>query len=142
MIEPSLRQFFLPLDLITKATFTQWMELARQIVDRPVPPETNSVDEDERPELIWWKCKKWAVHILSKTFERCEPRAYVHWGRDCATRVFCHTAVYGNATEVQPCVCGEASKHRRIVNWRCMSWTFLRVHDFLCTTLNIKQLKK
>ena len=30
-------QNYLPLDTITKEIFTQWMELIRQIVDRPVP---------------------------------------------------------------------------------------------------------
>ena len=30
-------QYFLPLDLITKEMFTQWMEVCRQIVDRAVP---------------------------------------------------------------------------------------------------------
>jgi len=29
-----------------------------------------AVDEDERPELPWWKCKKWALHILARLFER------------------------------------------------------------------------
>ncbi len=33
----ALIQYFLPLDLITKEMFTQWMELVRQTVDRPVP---------------------------------------------------------------------------------------------------------
>uniref|UniRef100_A0A6Q2YGY5 Importin N-terminal domain-containing protein n=1 Tax=Esox lucius TaxID=8010 RepID=A0A6Q2YGY5_ESOLU len=32
--------------------------------------ETMQVDEDERPELPWWKCKKWALHILARLFER------------------------------------------------------------------------
>ncbi|MEQ2214928.1 hypothetical protein XENOCAPTIV_024038 [Xenoophorus captivus] len=32
--------------------------------------ETMSVDEDERIELPWWKCKKWALHILARLFER------------------------------------------------------------------------
>ena len=24
------------------------------------------MEEDERPELVWWKCKKWALHILER----------------------------------------------------------------------------
>uniref|UniRef100_A0A8C5C6K6 Importin 7 n=1 Tax=Gadus morhua TaxID=8049 RepID=A0A8C5C6K6_GADMO len=39
-------------------------------VDRDVPPETMQADEEERPELPWWKCKKWALHILARLFER------------------------------------------------------------------------
>lgn len=23
-------------------------------------------EEDDRPELEWWKCKKWALHILER----------------------------------------------------------------------------
>uniref|UniRef100_A0A672IXS5 Importin N-terminal domain-containing protein n=1 Tax=Salarias fasciatus TaxID=181472 RepID=A0A672IXS5_SALFA len=32
--------------------------------------ETMQIDEDEWPELPWWKCKKWALHILARLFER------------------------------------------------------------------------
>uniref|UniRef100_A0A8C2HYH3 Importin 8 n=1 Tax=Cyprinus carpio TaxID=7962 RepID=A0A8C2HYH3_CYPCA len=32
--------------------------------------ETLEADEDDRPELIWWKCKKWALHIITRMFER------------------------------------------------------------------------
>ena len=28
------------------------------------------VDEEERPGLIWWKRKKWALHTLTRLFER------------------------------------------------------------------------
>ena len=66
----SFGKYFLPLDLINKEMFTQWMELARQIADRPIPEETNQIEEEDRPDLIWWKCKKWSLHILARTFER------------------------------------------------------------------------
>ena len=48
------------------------MDVVRQVADRPVPPETNdpNLDDDERSELPWWKCKKWALHILQRMFER------------------------------------------------------------------------
>ncbi|KAK2188208.1 hypothetical protein NP493_140g03054 [Ridgeia piscesae] len=66
----ALTQYFLPLDLISKEAFTQWMELLRRIVERDVPEALAQVDEDDRPELPWWKCKKWALHILTRCFER------------------------------------------------------------------------
>ncbi|XP_013398069.1 importin-7 [Lingula anatina] len=66
----ALIQYCLPLDLITKEAFTQWMELFRQIVERSVPEATLQIDEEERPELAWWKCKKWACHIITRLFER------------------------------------------------------------------------
>ena len=40
------------------------------VVNRDVPNETLRVEEDDRPELPWWKCKKWALRILARLFER------------------------------------------------------------------------
>ncbi|KAL0280330.1 UNVERIFIED_CONTAM: hypothetical protein PYX00_001656 [Menopon gallinae] len=60
----------LPLDLITKELFSQWMEICREVIDRPVPDQTNQVDEEYRAALPWWKCKKWALHIINRMFER------------------------------------------------------------------------
>ncbi|XP_049819869.1 importin-7 isoform X2 [Aethina tumida] len=66
----ALTQYILPMDLINKETFAQWMEICRQVVERGVPPAALQPDEDERPELSWWKCKKWALHIVFRMFER------------------------------------------------------------------------
>ncbi|XP_037551691.1 importin-8 [Nematolebias whitei] len=63
-------QYSLPLQLINNKVMTQWMEILRSIMDRDVPAETLEVDEDDRPELGWWKCKKWALHIITRLFER------------------------------------------------------------------------
>ncbi|XP_041366189.1 importin-7-like [Gigantopelta aegis] len=63
-------QNWLPQDTLKREAFTQWMEVFRIIMDRPVPEETLQVDENDRPELPWWKVKKWAVHILARIFER------------------------------------------------------------------------
>uniref|UniRef100_A0A671QG92 Importin N-terminal domain-containing protein n=1 Tax=Sinocyclocheilus anshuiensis TaxID=1608454 RepID=A0A671QG92_9TELE len=67
----ALFQYNLPLELINRQILTEWMEILKTVVDRDVPPEALQVDEDERPELPWWKCKKWALHILARLFERC-----------------------------------------------------------------------
>uniref|UniRef100_A0A914X6W2 Importin N-terminal domain-containing protein n=1 Tax=Plectus sambesii TaxID=2011161 RepID=A0A914X6W2_9BILA len=66
----ALVQFSLNFDMISKESFVEWMELCRQIVGRPVPDETKAVSEEDRPELVWWKCKKWAIHTMSRVFER------------------------------------------------------------------------
>ncbi|XP_029455860.1 importin-8 [Rhinatrema bivittatum] len=66
----ALVQYVLPLQLVNNQTMTQWMEIFRTIIDRDVPAETLQVDEDDRPELVWWKCKKWALHIVTRLFER------------------------------------------------------------------------
>ncbi|KAI2665508.1 Importin-8 [Labeo rohita] len=66
----ALVQYSLPLQLINNTVMTHWMEILRTVVDRDVPAETLEADEDDRPELIWWKCKKWALHIITRMFER------------------------------------------------------------------------
>jgi hypothetical protein len=74
----ALVQYSLPLSLLSKEIFTQWMELFRQIIDRDVPNETNNIDADERPDLAWFKAKKWAMHILARVFERYGSPGNVH----------------------------------------------------------------
>ncbi|MEE6498745.1 hypothetical protein FKM82_003220 [Ascaphus truei] len=66
----ALVQYTLPLELINQQNLTDWIEILKTVVDREVPAETLQVDEDDRPELPWWKCKKWALHILARLFER------------------------------------------------------------------------
>ncbi|PSN35756.1 Importin-7 [Blattella germanica] len=66
----ALTQYSLPLDLISREVFSQWMEIVRAVADRPVPEQTNAMDEEDRIDLPWWKCKKWALHILHRMFER------------------------------------------------------------------------
>uniref|UniRef100_A0A3Q2VH41 Importin 8 n=1 Tax=Haplochromis burtoni TaxID=8153 RepID=A0A3Q2VH41_HAPBU len=66
----ALVQYSLPLQLINNTVMTQWMEILRAIMDRDIPAETLEVDEDDRPELAWWKCKKWALRIITRLFER------------------------------------------------------------------------
>ncbi|KAI5729822.1 hypothetical protein M8J76_006961 [Diaphorina citri] len=61
-------QYTLP--VISREVFAQWMEIFRQVAERPVPEHTLTLDEDERADTPWWKCKKWALHILSRIFER------------------------------------------------------------------------
>uniref|UniRef100_A0A2K5NQU2 Importin 7 n=1 Tax=Cercocebus atys TaxID=9531 RepID=A0A2K5NQU2_CERAT len=66
----ALVQYTLPLELINQQNLTEWIEILKTVVNRDVPNETLQVEEDDRPELPWWKCKKWALHILARLFER------------------------------------------------------------------------
>ncbi|CAI5763392.1 importin-7 isoform X1 [Podarcis lilfordi] len=66
----ALVQYTLPMELINQQNLAEWIEILKTVVDRDVPAETLQVDEDDRPELPWWKCKKWALHILARLFER------------------------------------------------------------------------
>lgn len=65
-----LVQHSFSLELMPKEQFAQWMELCRKIIERPVPAHTLTIDEDERVNAVWWKCKKWAMHLLHRIFER------------------------------------------------------------------------
>jgi hypothetical protein len=64
----ALTQYVLPMDLISKDFFTKWMEILRQVVEQDMPVEalSDDVDEEDKPSLIWWKQKKWALHILTR----------------------------------------------------------------------------
>ncbi|XP_026687498.1 importin-7-like, partial [Diaphorina citri] len=44
--------------VISREVFAQWMEIFRQVAERPVPEHTLTLDEDERADTPWWKCKK------------------------------------------------------------------------------------
>ncbi|XP_030844943.1 importin-7 isoform X1 [Strongylocentrotus purpuratus] len=66
----ALIQYNLPQDLVSREVFTQWMGLITAILEQPIPPSSLEVDIDDRPELPWWKAKKWSLHILSRVFER------------------------------------------------------------------------
>ncbi|XP_022089193.1 importin-7-like [Acanthaster planci] len=65
-------QYNLPLDLVNRDIFKfgEWMQIIQTIVSRPIPESTLQVDIDDRPELPCWKVKKWAIHFLSRVFER------------------------------------------------------------------------
>nr|XP_054761682.1 importin-7-like [Lytechinus pictus] len=66
----ALIQYNLPQDVVTREIFTQWMDIITAILEHPIPASTLEVDVDDRPELPWWKAKKWSLHILSRVFER------------------------------------------------------------------------
>lgn len=66
----ALTQYALPLDIITKDVFAQWMEICRQALERPTNPSRLDENPDENMELPEWKVKKWAAHIVARMFER------------------------------------------------------------------------
>ena len=68
----ALIQYILPMDLIKEDDFIKWMEILQHVVQQDIPVEANSddIDEEDKPQLIWWKQKKWALHTLTRVFER------------------------------------------------------------------------
>ena len=86
-------QYLLPTKVLTQAITTQWMvrqglisfhrleankkeyfsmfqELLNATITREVPENTLTIDEDERPQLPCWKEKKWAMHVVTRFFDR------------------------------------------------------------------------
>lgn len=61
----ALIQYTLPLQLANNQTMTLWMEIFETIIDWTVPPEVLKIDKDDRPELVWWRCKRWALCIVA-----------------------------------------------------------------------------
>jgi len=86
----SLIQFCLSLDLITRDSFAQWMEVTKEILAKPLPAELAQVDPDDLPETIWWKAKKWCLHIMVRTFERLVCILYIYWAHLLLSGFFLH----------------------------------------------------
>ena len=66
----SFTQYVLPLELLNNESFASWMEVCNAAIAAEIPAHVEQVDKDERPALIWWKEKKWALHIMTRMFER------------------------------------------------------------------------
>lgn len=63
-------QLEIPKQLLDPNVFNGWMVLFLNVLERPVPPEGQPVDPEQRKAWGWWKVKKWTVHILNRLFTR------------------------------------------------------------------------
>lgn len=134
-------QNYLPLSVLSKDIFTQWMEAIRVIVEKPIPPEADQVDEEDRAGLACWKLKKWAVHILARVFERYgspgnvtkEYTEFSEW----YLKTFSHgvlTALlklldgYGQKIYVAPRILQQALNYINQGISHAFSWKFIRHH--------------
>jgi len=63
-------QYNLPTNVLSNDVTTAWMELLNSSITRAIPDSTLQIDEDERPQLPCWKEKKWAMHIVTRFFDR------------------------------------------------------------------------
>lgn len=73
-------QFAIPKCLIEDPSLTElfaWIQLFKQFLAKPLPeasenlqPAGQPVDEDERNQWPWWKCKKRVMTILTRFFQR------------------------------------------------------------------------
>ena len=48
------------------------MEILKNVIEQEILADavTEDIDDEDKPSLIWWKQKKWALHILTRLFER------------------------------------------------------------------------
>ncbi|CAF0777814.1 unnamed protein product [Didymodactylos carnosus] len=63
-------QLHLSFRVLPKETMANWLDTCCLVLERPLPARVNELPEDDRAEDPWWKLKKWALHILIRTFER------------------------------------------------------------------------
>lgn len=68
----------LHLEQITRESFSEWMRLILTVAARAVPQQAvadsgapcQDDDDLELSRSCWWKCRKWALHILYRTLDR------------------------------------------------------------------------
>ncbi|CAK9302242.1 unnamed protein product [Gordionus sp. m RMFG-2023] len=63
-------QFQLPPLLMNQMFLSSWMQICLTSLNIPLPQHVNDLEEDERASSVWWKCKKWILHILCRICER------------------------------------------------------------------------
>ncbi|CAF0759891.1 unnamed protein product [Didymodactylos carnosus] len=63
-------QLHLCFRVLPKETMAHWLDTCCLILERQLPARLNEIPEEDRAEEPWWKLKKWALHILIRTFER------------------------------------------------------------------------
>ncbi|OQV13902.1 Importin-8 [Hypsibius exemplaris] len=63
-------QYDFPLKVFDFKTTEGWMLTILKVFESPVPAEVDKMEQDERQETIWWKTKKWCLHIFAKVFDR------------------------------------------------------------------------
>jgi hypothetical protein len=65
-----LTQFSMNTEVIGIETFGRWVLLLVRILEREIPPNIAERSEDDQGETFSWKCKKWAMKIITKLFDR------------------------------------------------------------------------
>jgi len=63
-------QLEVPKQLFDPNVFNAWMDLFLAMLERPVPPEGQPTDPEQRKSWEWWKVKKWTVHIMNRLYTR------------------------------------------------------------------------
>lgn len=55
--------------MISFKEFGEWLHLFLSIIMKKIPEEIFD-QKNEAEDSIYWKCKKWAMKIINRVFER------------------------------------------------------------------------
>lgn len=136
----AILQYSLPLAILTRETFSQWMTLIIEIAKRDVPESAQKdVEPEDRPDLIWWKCKKWSLHLMARTFERYgspnivnkEYKAFAEWYINTFSFPVIQTIIkilelYALGQYVSPRVMQQALHYLNTAVLHSMTWKMLK----------------
>jgi len=65
----ALSQYNLPVGLL-RNQIDKWMLVLNSVLEAEVPKEIDDLETEEKLEAPHWKAKKWALHIITRLFER------------------------------------------------------------------------
>jgi len=136
----SILQYSLPLAILSRETFSQWMTLIIEIAKRDVPESVQKdVAPEDRPDLIWWKCKKWSLHLMARIFERYgspnnvnkEYKSFADWYIQTFSFPVIQTIIkilehYATGQYVSPRVMQQALNYLNTAVLHSMTWKMLK----------------
>lgn len=136
----AILQYSLPLAILSRETFHQWMVLIIEIAKRDVPESAQKdIDPEDRPDLIWWKCKKWSLHLMARIFERYgspnnvkkEYKSFAEWYINSLSTPVIQTILkileqYAMGQYVSPRVMQQALNYLNTAVLHSMTWKMLK----------------
>nr|CDJ83806.1 Importin-beta domain containing protein [Haemonchus contortus] len=66
-----MTQFSIHFGMLSFERLDDWIQFSISCLSQECPAELNSIDDrEERAQTVWWKCKKWAMKLLDRIFDR------------------------------------------------------------------------
>ena len=134
-------QYILPTNILTHEVTTTWMGLLNVTITREVPESTLQIDEDERPQLPYWKEKKWAMHIVTRLFDRygspgnvsSQYKDFAQWflktfAVGILNSVMTLLAGYGQKKYLSPRVLQQALNYTNTAVSHSLTWKVMKEH--------------
>ncbi|CAF3526399.1 unnamed protein product [Rotaria sp. Silwood1] len=108
-------QLHLSFRVLPTQTMASWLDTCCMVLERRLPERLDQLDEDDRAEHPWWKCKKWALHILIRTFERHGSPANLPKGQTHEKVEFANFYLKGYSAKVIQLIFGILETYRQKV---------------------------